>query len=400
MVQEIRDLGLKGMVAGQRHPVLVHTTMRLVRLGQQGHTGVNDALEQVHDAFVAAAAPDRPSGRREAQEEWDRAVHGAVEKVSRSPAPSPDACCVCQLALLWQAYHDERFFTGGRSTYNERLVLRYLLYRVRCRSSWVVDESQRQIAEVTDLHASVVHKVLNRLQELGWVQKMASEALGWATRRRLCLPPGADPVLCSPGPLSPAEYLGASSIPLHTHPLFSQGGLGPLLQDVFGLLPEERRSVRRRPGSTGRRRGWAVRKVKDLPVTAGLLDRQVQRRLPPATVRGGATAKDLAGVLGLDVSTVRGRLRRLQTARLVFTTRVADRRDVLWWRYRLDPDDLVERLGFLDSRAGKRLLHQEQRRLRRQQLSENAGQREWFMEKGRWRSVDTATGELGPDPPV
>ncbi len=73
---------------------------------------------------------------------------------------------------------------------------------------------------------------------------------------------------------------------------------------------------------------------------------------------------------------------------------------MLWWRYRLDPDDLVERLGFLDSRAGKRLLHQEQRRLRRQQLSENAGQREWFMEKGRWRSVDTATGELGPDPPV
>ncbi len=363
-VQDCRDRGIKGLVTGERHQVLLQTTLRLVRLGQRGHAGVREVLEEFREVFVATTAPSRAGGRRETEAEWTRALAGAVQQVSRSEAPAPDACCLCRLALLWQAYHDDRFFTGGRFTCNERLVLRCLLHRVRCSSSTVVDESQRQIAEATDLHRPVVSRTLTRLHQLGWLEKRGTEAPGQATRRRVHLPPGADAVLTAPGSPSPAEYLGGNSRGVYTHPLFGKGGLGNGLQDVFGLLPEDRRGL-----ATGAGRGYLVRTNPDATKTQGGADARVQRQLPAPRQLTAVTARDVADALQVSLKVARTRLARLEQAGLVFPTPPKGPAGRLWWRYRLDPDEVVARHSYTNTRALKAQRHQREREDRAKQLS-------------------------------
>lgn len=77
-----------------RHDTMRDTVLRLARLGEQGHRGVCEALEELKQQFVVAASPDRAGGDTEAAREYDRALAGAVAVVQARPTPESDrGCC-------------------------------------------------------------------------------------------------------------------------------------------------------------------------------------------------------------------------------------------------------------------------------------------------------------------
>ena len=79
-------------VASARHDSMIKTVMALVRLGEQGHRGVMTALKAMHNQFTADVAPDRRDGSE--QSEFQRAVNGAVAKVTATPTPDDKkGCC-------------------------------------------------------------------------------------------------------------------------------------------------------------------------------------------------------------------------------------------------------------------------------------------------------------------
>jgi Bifunctional DNA primase/polymerase, N-terminal len=80
------------VVASARHDSMIKTVMALVRLGEQGHRGVMTALKAMHNQFTADVAPDRRDGGE--QSEFQRAVNGAVAKVTATPTPDDKkGCC-------------------------------------------------------------------------------------------------------------------------------------------------------------------------------------------------------------------------------------------------------------------------------------------------------------------
>src|SRR5699024_5265914 len=70
---------------GSRHDTTVPATARLVRLGEQGHTGAPSALRRLETAFKASLA-NEPG--RDADKEWDRSITGAVGIVQSEPSES------------------------------------------------------------------------------------------------------------------------------------------------------------------------------------------------------------------------------------------------------------------------------------------------------------------------
>src|SRR5512133_1620988 len=80
------------VVASARHDSMIKTVMALVRLGEQGHRGVMEALKAMHGQFTADVAPDRKDGSE--QSEFQRAVNGAIAKVTAAPTPDDKkGCC-------------------------------------------------------------------------------------------------------------------------------------------------------------------------------------------------------------------------------------------------------------------------------------------------------------------
>jgi hypothetical protein len=80
------------VVAAARHDSMIKTVMALVRLGEQGHRGVVEALKTMHGQFTADVAPDRKDGSE--QSEFQRAVNGAIAKVTATPTPDDKkGCC-------------------------------------------------------------------------------------------------------------------------------------------------------------------------------------------------------------------------------------------------------------------------------------------------------------------
>jgi hypothetical protein len=106
------------VVASARHDSMIKTVMALVRLGEQGHRGVMTALK-AHNQFTADVAPDRRDGSE--QSEFQRAVNGAVAKVTATPTPDDKkGCCgehsnvteVQQLAQSGQLNLPEEFWSS------------------------------------------------------------------------------------------------------------------------------------------------------------------------------------------------------------------------------------------------------------------------------------------------
>ena len=80
------------VVAAARHDSMIQTVMALVRHGEQGHQGVMTALKTMHGQFTADVAVDRRDGSE--QSEFQRAVNGAIAKVSATPTPeAKKGCC-------------------------------------------------------------------------------------------------------------------------------------------------------------------------------------------------------------------------------------------------------------------------------------------------------------------
>lgn len=79
----------KAFSHGSRHDAAVALVLRLVRLGEQGHTGAYAALDTSEGIWLAAL-DDREPGWGE----WERMVSGAVGVVLAKPTPDADkGCC-------------------------------------------------------------------------------------------------------------------------------------------------------------------------------------------------------------------------------------------------------------------------------------------------------------------
>ncbi|MFA7265113.1 MAG: bifunctional DNA primase/polymerase [Candidatus Nanopelagicales bacterium] len=83
-----------------RHDAAVAAALALVRLGDQGHQGTDDALGQIGSAFRAAVAGDRPGGEREAAHEWASAVETAETFVARNATAEADKHCCSTIEHL------------------------------------------------------------------------------------------------------------------------------------------------------------------------------------------------------------------------------------------------------------------------------------------------------------
>ena len=143
-----------------------------MRLGQQGHQGLGQALAEIGEDFVDRVAGDRPGGRQAAQAERNDAVQGALGIVLEAGyGLAPYACCPCLIAEFRRAVEGNAAFTP-RGKRNERKVLRFLLKWAEYRGSLRVTESQRQIAEAIDVQQPRVSKILKRLQDQGWLTVM------------------------------------------------------------------------------------------------------------------------------------------------------------------------------------------------------------------------------------
>jgi hypothetical protein len=73
----LRDLDQCQVTGDSRHDVMVRATGRLVHLGAERKRGVEEALMQLSDAYLAAVPAD---WTRDPQGELDRAIAGAVAK--------------------------------------------------------------------------------------------------------------------------------------------------------------------------------------------------------------------------------------------------------------------------------------------------------------------------------
>jgi hypothetical protein len=72
------------------HGAMRDQALALLRLGEQGHHGVSDALEQLHDQFKH----DVPSRSHEVESEFYRALKGGVELARGEPTPEDKkGCC-------------------------------------------------------------------------------------------------------------------------------------------------------------------------------------------------------------------------------------------------------------------------------------------------------------------
>jgi hypothetical protein len=78
-------------VAAARHDSMGPTVMALVRLGEQGHHGVKDAIKALYDQFTAEVAPDRMDGSEKS--EFARSLNGAIAKVTAAPTADEDKRC-------------------------------------------------------------------------------------------------------------------------------------------------------------------------------------------------------------------------------------------------------------------------------------------------------------------
>lgn len=98
-MQRALDRMLAELGTGSAHESLRHL-VHFVRLAEQGHTGLLDAVGQAHTAFIGNVTHPRAGqvrDRRDAEAEWHRSLTGAVNRVLGSPSAdantSPEDPC-------------------------------------------------------------------------------------------------------------------------------------------------------------------------------------------------------------------------------------------------------------------------------------------------------------------
>ncbi len=153
-VDEVLARWLTALSDDPHHPDVLQPVLRLLRLRQQGHVGVANALVQTEDAFVRAMGARR--SEVQAREEFQRSIQGASQAMTAPVEPKPYAACVCELSRLRQQLEAGDGLSTGAARNTEIKVLRHLLMRAEQRHSWLVEgESQRTIAVSIDTRLAV-----------------------------------------------------------------------------------------------------------------------------------------------------------------------------------------------------------------------------------------------------
>jgi DNA-binding transcriptional ArsR family regulator len=324
------DVITKAMANGSRHDATLGPVLQLVRLGAQRHQGLVESLQSLKSVYVNLVAPDRDGGIQEAEREWSRAQGGALEIVfPRAIALSPDAVCECWLSDYRSSLRqDDLFARQGRAKVTDRAVLAYLLEKARLNKSRRVREAQRQMAEHIDIQHRTVSKSLGRLEHGGWFTRTRGSGPGAIDTITLVLPEKA---VSTPTELPTG---GSTSVGVLTdfpvHRLFGSAGLGRGVAETFAALPEWHHA-------TGR--GFLIRVSPGSQNSELLLDpRKGSRRIPPPPKGRGLTVAQLVERTDKAPGTVRLHLKKLFSRGMVFKDN-----DGLWWRYRLDPDQLADK---------------------------------------------------------
>jgi hypothetical protein len=100
-------------LTGSRYGAARDATLALVRAGEQGHHGAQDAIDELRCAYVAEVSPDRAS----AEQEFDRHLAGAVSMVLATPtAPEDKGCCGANRDPAWLREMGERGVAAAVST--------------------------------------------------------------------------------------------------------------------------------------------------------------------------------------------------------------------------------------------------------------------------------------------
>lgn len=77
-----------------RHDTAARAAFALLRLHDQGHSGVYDAIDRFGRDFMTRIATDRIGGQREAAQEWTNLLQSAQQRVNENPTPESDkGCC-------------------------------------------------------------------------------------------------------------------------------------------------------------------------------------------------------------------------------------------------------------------------------------------------------------------
>lgn len=344
LVTKRSDKLIAGLVESSRHSSILAPLMSLLRLGQQRHRGVPEAVSAVETAFLEAVKDARPEG--EAGGEWSRALDGAVAAVSGDGALPAHPACVCLVRRLSAALERPELFSKGVAGLNERKVMRYLAMRAEQSGSLLVQESQRQVAVAIDVHQPRVQVALKRLRKGSWLTPSAaaqrSSAISYLINESR-----VEHSLSTKNSTA-AQLLVDTSFPALVHPLFGADGLRPGVAETFAALPE--RYVRAgklvgvyiRPGAGGKAALHAYRGAPRIPL--------------PARGQGGVTVRDLVSRTGKNPRTIRNHLAKLESWALV------RQRDGRWFRLRFDPQAVVDEFGVEDTSARKALDHDRQRR--------------------------------------
>lgn len=230
--------------------------------------------------------------------------------------------------------------------------------------SRLIDQSQRQLVETTDLCRTTINQCLQRL--------LSSEALQLPDDHAQAR--GAKYVLPSLTVLSGLLYVPVAStavVPYSSvvdssaapppegtedgpvfaaavHRLFGSKGLSAGAEKTFAYLPEWKQDV-------GHGRAL-VRVTKGMAQSGRSPKHSQARRSVPGASRGdGRSVAALSSLTCQSLSTVRGQLREMAGKGLAFSI---GRR---WWRYRFDADWLADHLQIPDTAAQKAELHRQER---------------------------------------
>lgn len=309
----------RGMSAG-RHEAILGQLVRLIALGRDGHYGLQAAVQALRARFVEAAAPDRPGGQEEAQEEFDRSLQGA-RRIVQQPANRYRACehWFDDYEHILARTHG---FSRGLGGVAQRLVLNELLVVARQRRSRLARLDQGSLAVRTNKTQPKVSLILRRLNELRFLRVVEAPGPNRATLYELLIPNGLLPVsVNTPDPtptagLSTDTGSGAS----WAHPAFQAAGLGPGVGETYRFLPLLETT---RPGA------------RDQDAS----NRDEQR---------GLTALEVAKGQGKHSVTVRKHLRTLAASGAAIELATG------WFGLCADLDELATALGVVDGRVARR----------------------------------------------
>lgn len=384
-----RDRVLKELANGGRHAAVLGPVLQLVRLSQQGHRGLVEVLTEIGEDFIGRVEPDRPGGAKEARQEWDKAVQGALSEVfSHARAPARHPCCSCVVDELRAALRNDEFFSG-RGKLSERKILRYLFMRAEYKRTLLIQESQRQIAEAVDIRQPTVGKATDRLVRLGWLTRVPSNSRTDANAYLLGQPKRFISVSSRVPAAHPAGFLVDTVLNGYVHRLFGPRGLGPGPAEAFAALPEYSRPAGK---------GLLARVTPGVSFTPGLLNPyRGTRQIPRPSAGKGVTISELVQRTGKSRPTARRHLKRLADQGMVFEYHGR------WWRYRFDPGVLADECRVPDTAAIKAERHRHDRRAYADWLAEGVRSAPGLVrvdQNGRSTYVQADTGVIrrsGPE---